>query len=120
MRVPLNKRFRGTGSIFLPPARIVYFTDQPENGHFADLWVLAENLDFNQKTAKSNFTDQNMTVCGFSSRSLKYTEREFYISRLGTAIDLKFSPELDIVKTNLLAKFQPNRTSACPVIDYSG
>ena len=110
---PLNKRFRGMGSIFLPPARIVYFTDQPENGHFADLWVLAENLwkiltqilDFNQKTTKNNFTDQNMTVFGFSGRSVKYTKREFYISRLESAIDLKFSPELDIVKTNLLAKF---------------
>ena len=44
----------------------------------------------------------------------------FYISGLESAIDLKFWPELDIVKTNLLAKFQPNRTSGCPVIDYSG
>ena len=61
-----------------------------------------------------------MTVFGFSGRSVKYTKREFYISRLESAIDLKFSPELDIVKTKLLAKFQQNRTSGCPVIDYSG
>ena len=60
-----------------------------------------------------------MTVFGFSGKSVKYTKREFYISRLESAMDLKFSPELDIVKTNLLAKFQPNRTSGCPVIDYS-
>ena len=46
-----------------------------------------------------------MKVCEFSGRSVKYTRREFYISRLESAIDLKFSPELDIVKTNLQAKF---------------
>ena len=57
-----------------------------------------------------------MKVCEFSGWSVKYTRHEFYISRLGNAIDLKFSPELDIVKTNLLAKVQPNKTSDCPVI----
>ena len=61
-----------------------------------------------------------MTVFGFSGRSVKYTKREVFTSRLESAIDLKFSPELDIVKTNLLAKFQPNWTSGCPVFDYSG
>ncbi len=61
-----------------------------------------------------------MTVFLFFGQSVKYTKREFYISSLEGATDLKFSPELDIVKTKLLAKFQPNRTSGCPVIDYSG
>ena len=79
---------------------------------------LNQILDFNQKITKNNFTDQNMTIWEFFDRSVKYTKRDFYISGLGKAIDLKFSPELDIVKTNLLAKFQLNRTSGCPVIDY--
>ena len=55
--------------------------------------------------------------CG---QSVKYTKRDFYISRLGIAMDLTFSPELDIVNTNLLAKFQLKRTSGCLVIDFSG
>ena len=80
--------------------------------------ISTQIFDFNQKTTKHNFTNQDMTILEFSGRSVKYTRREFYISRLGSAIYLKFSPELDIVKTNLLEKFQPNWTSCCPVIDY--
>ena len=66
------------------------------------------------KKLQKKFTDQNMTVFGFSGRSVKYKKREFYISWQESAVDLKFSPELDIVKTNLMAKFQPNQTNGCP------
>ena len=44
------------------------------------LKTLTQILDFNQKTTKNNFTDQNMKVCEFSGQSVKYTRREFYIS----------------------------------------
>ena len=44
-----------------------------------------------------------MKVCEFSRQSVQHTRREFYISRLGSPFDLKFSPELDIVK-NLIAE----------------
>ena len=52
-----------------------------------------------KKLQKNDFTDQN-------------------ISGLVSVID--FSPELDIVKTNLPVKFKPNRTNGCPVFNYSG
>ena len=98
MTGPLNKRLRGMGLNFFPPVRFVYFTDQTENGHFPILGVFDEKLriistqilDFNQKNTKSNFTDQNMTIWEFPGRSVKYTKREFYISGLGSAVDLKF------------------------------
>ena len=46
-----------------------------------------------------------MTTWGFLNRSVKYTKHEFYICGLGSAIDLKFSAEIGIVKRNLLANF---------------
>jgi len=69
------------GSIFLPPAKIVYFTDQPKNGHFVILMVCNEKLkqnsiqifEFDQKSSKNNFTDQNMSVRDFPGWSVKYT-----------------------------------------------
>ena len=68
------------GSIIFPSAKMVYFTDQPENGHFSDLldldvkiWSFPPKfLDFNKKYKN------RMTVCEFSDRSVKYTKRQLY------------------------------------------
>ena len=90
MRGPLNKRFRGKGSIFAACLDRVFYRPIYRSR--------LKSLISIKKLRKNNFTDLNMTVCEFSDRSVKYTRREFYISRLGGAIDLKFSSELDIVE----------------------